>query len=96
MGDLWRKARRASVAALTILFAVLAGSADASPRGFEDGAQNSAREALPKPSAQQCVPRETCCKVCRKGQACGNTCIRADYDCHKGRGCACNAEEVCD
>jgi len=42
-----------------------------------------------------CVPRSECCKVCSKGKACGDTCIRRDYTCHKGRGCACNQEEVC-
>jgi hypothetical protein len=29
------------------------------------------------------------------GRACGKSCISADKTCHKGRGCACNAEEVC-
>ncbi len=32
----------------------------------------------------------SCCKVCRKGKACGNSCISASYTCHKGPGCACN------
>ncbi len=31
-----------------------------------------------------------CCKVCRKGKACGNSCINKSYNCHKGVGCACN------
>lgn len=31
-----------------------------------------------------------CCKVCRKGKACGNSCISRSYQCHKGRGCACD------
>jgi hypothetical protein len=48
----------------------------------------------PPASSVECIPREQC-KVCRKGRACGNTCIRADYDCHKGQGCACDEEEVC-
>ena len=46
------------------------------------------------PSAS-CIPRSQCCKICRKGQACGNSCISASYTCHKGRGCACDAVEVC-
>jgi hypothetical protein len=46
-------------------------------------------------SPLECTPREDCCKICRKGRACGNTCIRADYQCHKGRGCACDQEDVC-
>jgi hypothetical protein len=42
-----------------------------------------------------CTPRAQCCKVCSKGQACGNSCISASYTCHKGRGCSCNASEIC-
>ena len=44
----------------------------------------------------QCVDREACCKVCSKGQACGDTCISREKRCHKGRGCACDAGEVCE
>lgn len=32
-----------------------------------------------------------CCKTCRKGKACGDSCIAADKTCHKPRGCACDA-----
>jgi hypothetical protein len=31
------------------------------------------------------------CKVCRKGKACGDSCISRQYTCHKPPGCACNA-----
>ncbi|SLN24367.1 hypothetical protein PSM7751_00821 [Pseudooceanicola marinus] len=31
-----------------------------------------------------------CCKVCRKGKACGDSCISRSYSCHKGPGCACD------
>ena len=31
-----------------------------------------------------------CCKVCRKGKACGNTCISRSYTCHQPSGCACD------
>lgn len=31
-----------------------------------------------------------CCKVCRKGKACGDTCIPRDHNCSKGKGCACD------
>jgi hypothetical protein len=31
-----------------------------------------------------------CCKVCRKGKACGDSCISRAYECHKGPGCACD------
>lgn len=31
-----------------------------------------------------------CCKTCRKGKACGNSCISRDKTCRKGVGCACD------
>ena len=31
-----------------------------------------------------------CCKVCKKGKACGNSCISEDKSCHQPQGCACN------
>jgi hypothetical protein len=31
-----------------------------------------------------------CCKVCKKGKACGDSCIARSKTCHKGRGCACD------
>jgi len=35
-------------------------------------------------------PAKACCRVCRKGQACGNSCISRRYTCRKPAGCACN------
>lgn len=32
----------------------------------------------------------SCCKVCGKGKACGNTCIAKDKNCHQPPGCACD------
>lgn len=29
-----------------------------------------------------------CCKVCKKGKACGDSCIAVDKNCSKGVGCA--------
>lgn len=31
-----------------------------------------------------------CCKVCRKGKACGDTCIARNKVCHLPPGCACD------
>ncbi|EKE83901.1 hypothetical protein [Idiomarina xiamenensis] len=31
-----------------------------------------------------------CCKVCRKGKACGDSCIARNKTCRKGAGCACD------
>lgn len=33
---------------------------------------------------------QSCCKICRKGKACGDTCISRNKTCHVGLGCACN------
>ena len=54
------------------------------------------RAAAAPDAGRSCIPSEQCCKVCVKGKACGNTCIKAEYQCHKGRGCACDADDVCD
>jgi hypothetical protein len=32
----------------------------------------------------------SCCKVCTKGKACGDTCLAKSSTCTKGKGCACN------
>ena len=37
------------------------------------------------------VSSDKCCKICRKGKACGNSCINRNYTCRKPIGCACNA-----
>ena len=31
-----------------------------------------------------------CCRVCKKGKACGNGCISQERKCTKAPGCACN------
>ncbi len=31
-----------------------------------------------------------CCKVCRSGKACGDSCIASTATCSVGPGCACN------
>jgi len=31
-----------------------------------------------------------CCKICRKGKACGDSCIKNSYTCQKPPGCACD------
>ena len=31
-----------------------------------------------------------CCKVCKKGKACGDSCISKSKTCHKAPGCACD------
>lgn len=36
------------------------------------------------------VETEECCKICRKGKACGDSCINKKLTCHKAPGCACD------
>ena len=36
-----------------------------------------------------------CLKVCKKGKACGNGCIRRSYNCKKNHGCACQSADYC-
>lgn len=31
-----------------------------------------------------------CCRVCRTGKACGNSCINRNYTCRQPPGCACD------
>jgi hypothetical protein len=33
---------------------------------------------------------EKCCKICKTGKACGNSCINRNYQCHQPPGCACD------
>ncbi len=33
-----------------------------------------------------------CCKICKKGKACGDSCIIENYNCNKAKGCACNVK----
>ena len=37
---------------------------------------------------------QRCCKVCKKGKACGDSCIAKSKQCHKGAGCACNGRTL--
>jgi len=34
-------------------------------------------------------PQKACCKICRKSQPCGNSCISRRYTCRRPVGCAC-------
>lgn len=38
----------------------------------------------------QADAQRSCCKVCKKGKACGDSCIARDKQCQKPTGCACN------
>lgn len=84
---------------LILVFGVLAihgvGATEPSPR---DDVEHSdvARSDATQTDEQSCIPADQCCKICDTGKACGNSCISRKYNCHKGRGCACNADEICE
>lgn len=47
--------------------------------------QGSVEESRPGVQVAQ-----RCCKVCKKGKACGNSCINRNYTCRQPPGCACD------
>ena len=52
-----------------------------------------AREERQSKAAQRRIERErtqACCKICRRGCACGNGCISCAKTCRKSYGCACD------
>lgn len=62
-------------------FVVVLGSASAQPYAAPSfNLDESAEEA----------EELACCKTCRKGKACGDSCISRQKQCHKGPGCACD------
>jgi hypothetical protein len=36
------------------------------------------------------IVSQQCCKICKQGKACGDTCISRQDTCHVGPGCACD------
>lgn len=42
------------------------------------------------PTTVEPISHEACCKVCRTGKACGDSCIAKDKACHGYGGCACD------
>ena len=59
------------------------------------GTTSQRRSTFQLPEQGECIPRSQCCRICSQSQACGDSCISVSYTCRKGRGCACDAWEVC-
>ena len=55
---------------------------------LSSAAPDEAEQLSPAPAQPELA---ACCKICRKGKACGNSCISRSYTCHKPPGCACDA-----
>jgi hypothetical protein len=88
-----RRTRRIPLA--TLLLAGLSVLAFAVPF-LSDARADSLPPSVLTVAAKSCIPADKCCKICDEGKACGNSCISRSKNCHKGRGCACNAAEVCE
>lgn len=64
---------------------------DAFPGGVSDEAVLTARQRLLDAAGpQEILLHASCCKVCSKGKACGDSCISQDRQCTRGGGCACD------
>lgn len=75
-------------------------------RDVRPGTSEPAREVAPAerplplfaaaPEKDECRPKSECCRVCKKGKACGDSCINEKLTCRKTEeGCACDAEDLC-
>lgn len=49
-----------------------------------------------RPENLKSVEPSTCCRICRKGKPCGNSCISRNRQCDKPIGCACAGGEGSD
>lgn len=83
--------RRSGVCVVVVVALVV--SCFAQPAAADDAA--SVVSGASERRAPACIPAAKCCKICDAGKACGNSCISRSKSCHKGRGCSCDADEVC-
>ena len=76
-------------------YAGVLAAAEAEARGARRGL--AADRVFEDDDDFECRSRDDCCRVCRKGKACGDACVPRDARCRLEPGCACDAEEVgCD
>lgn len=85
---------------MALLFSTAAFGYAASDRATRTADRNASAASFVSPPFEptqlQCRPESSCCKICSKGKACGDSCISHQKACHAGRGCACNASELCE
>jgi hypothetical protein len=67
---------------LVVLVSLAVGCRDAS-------APPTAETTVAQPRPASLQTRRRCCKVCKKGKPCGDTCIAKSKECHEPPGCAC-------
>lgn len=46
--------------------------------------------AAPLAACSDSTGPDGCCRICREGKACGDSCIERSKACNVGPGCACN------
>ena len=71
--------------------ALLLANADPPPASQAEG--RDPPQSRPQPLERIVPLAETCCKTCRSGKACGDSCIKRDETCTKPPGCACDANK---
>ena len=79
----------------SILALIICATVIAIPARSDDGATTIEPVAkgeitLKRDDARQLA--QACCRICRKGKACGNACISRAKTCQKPPGCACDAK----
>jgi hypothetical protein len=80
-----KRARRASRVARAVALALLLATVPL-VKSYAD--QGPVIAPLPISTAE--APAQ-CCRICRKGQPCGDACISSTKQCKKEQGCACSA-----
>jgi hypothetical protein len=66
---------------LVLLFTLMACSEGDSQLAILENCENTETKE---------IVAEKCCKICKKGKACGDSCINKQLTCHKKPGCACD------
>jgi hypothetical protein len=80
------------LASLLYAVAAIGGDRGAEPSyQFVERVVATAERASPLEGLEQSRSADAreCCKVCKKGKPCGDTCIEKDDVCHVPPGCAC-------
>jgi hypothetical protein len=80
---------RAFILALSVSFAFPAYALSVSSATKAPAATTLQAQIMKLLGSEAPIIDAACCKVCRKGQACGDSCISRSYTCHVGPGCAC-------
>lgn len=57
-------------------------------KASKPGSKPTSKPAVDEPAADE---PSSCCRTCKKGKACGDSCIAKDAECNEPPGCACDA-----